>query len=70
MQNNLALKSFFMGGYECADHINRSGERINLQTETLHHEKILEDYKNLKAIGIKVVREGVCWSEVEIAPYP
>lgn len=69
MQNNLALKSFFMGGFECADHINRSGQRINLQKETLHDEKIFEDYKALKAIGIKVVREGVCWSEVEIAPY-
>ena len=69
MQNKLALKSFFMGGYECADHINRSGQRINLQKETLHDEKILEDYKALKAIGIKVVREGACWSEIEIAPY-
>jgi len=28
--------TFFMGGYECADHINRSGERINLLKETQH----------------------------------
>lgn len=69
MQNNLALKSFFMGGFECADHINRSGERINLQKETLHHTKVLEDYKALKKLGISVAREGVCWSAVEIAPY-
>lgn len=69
MPNNLALKSFFMGGFECADHINRSGERINLQTETLHDQKILEDYTALKEIGINVVREGVCWSAVETAPH-
>lgn len=69
MPNNLALKSFFMGGFECADHINRSGVRINLQKETLHDKKVLQDYKNLKSIGIKVVREGVCWSEVETKPY-
>ena len=69
MPNNLALKSFFMGGFECADHINRSGVRINLQKETLHDKKVLQDYKNLKSIGIKVVREGVCWSEVETEPY-
>lgn len=69
MPNKLVLKSFFMGGFECADHINRSGERINLQTETLHHEKLKEDYSALKEIGISVVREGVCWSEVETAPY-
>lgn len=69
MPNKLALKSFLMGGFECADHINRSGVRINLQKETLHHKKIVEDYQNLKNIGISVVREGVCWSEVEKAPY-
>ena len=69
MQNNLTLKSFFMGGFECADHINRSGVRINLQKETLHHIKVFEDYKALKNIGINVVREGVCWSSVEVAPY-
>lgn len=69
MQNKLELKSFFMGGFECADHINRFGVRINLQTETLHHEKLFEDYSALKAIGISVVREGVCWSAVETAAY-
>ena len=69
MQNDLVLKSFFMGGFECADHINRSGARINLLKETLHHTKVLEDYKALHKLGINVVREGVCWSAVEIAPF-
>lgn len=69
MINNLALKSFFMGGFECADHINRAGVRINLQKENLHDQKILEDYKALHDIGIYVVREGICWSEVETQPY-
>lgn len=69
MQNNLDLKSFFIGGFECADHINRSGERINLLKETLHHTKVFEDYRALQKLGITVVREGVCWSAVETAPY-
>jgi len=63
------LNSFLMGGFECADHINRSGERINLQSETHHHIRVAEDYAALKRIGISVVREGVCWSEVEIKPF-
>ena len=58
-----------MGGYECADHINRSGKRINLLKETFHHEKADEDYRLLSSLGIKVAREGICWSSVEVSPY-
>lgn len=61
------FNSFFMGGYECADHINRSGERINLLKETQHDVRFAEDYVLLSSIGIKTVREGICWSEVEKA---
>lgn len=59
--------TFFMGGFECADHINRSGERINLLKETQHDIRFSEDYKALSSIGIKTVREGICWSTVETA---
>lgn len=63
------FNSFFMGGFECADQINRSGERINLMTETNHDIWVKEDYKLLDEIGMNVVREGVCWSRAETAPY-
>lgn len=62
------FKSFFMGGFECADHINRSGLRINLLDETQHEKRAEEDYKLLVSLGIKVVREGICWSKVEKIP--
>lgn len=62
------FKSFFMGGFECADHINRSGLRINLLDETQHEIRAEEDYKLLVSLGIKVVREGICWSKVETIP--
>lgn len=65
----MQFKSFFMGGFECADHINRSGERINLVKETQHDIRATEDYELLYNTGIKVVREGICWSNVETAPY-
>lgn len=58
-----------MGGFECADHINRSYERINLMQETQHDIRVLQDYRLLADIGIYVVREGVCWSRAETAPY-
>ena len=63
------FNSFFWGGFECADHINRSGDRINLLAETGHDQRVREDYGLLKAIGIETVREGICWSNVEKTPY-
>ncbi|WP_281233945.1 hypothetical protein [Flavobacterium gelatinilyticum] len=62
------FNTFFMGGFECADHINRSGERINLLKETQHDVRFHDDYEALAGIGIKTVREGICWSEVEKTP--
>lgn len=62
------FNTFFMGGFECADHINRSGTRINLLKETQHDIRFHEDYEALASIGIKTVREGICWSDVEKSP--
>lgn len=58
-----------MGGFECADHLNRSGERVNLLKITQHDIRTAEDYRLLPELGIKTVREGICWSEVEKTPY-
>src|SRR4051812_42716183 len=62
------FRSFLMGGFECADHINRSGRRINLLQETQHDIRVEDDYRALETLGIKVVREGICWSSVELSP--
>lgn len=59
------FKTYFMGGFECADHVNRSGERVNLHKETQHNIRVEEDYKLLADLNILTVREGICWSEVE-----
>lgn len=63
------FNSFFWGGFECADHINRSGDRINLLAETGHDQRVREDYQLLRNIGVLTVREGICWSKAEKAPY-
>lgn len=63
------FSSFLMGGFECADHINRSGTRVNLLQETEHDIRAEEDYADLVSLGITTVREGICWSAVETAPY-
>ena len=63
------FSSFLMGGYECADHINRSGDRVNLLFDTAHDKRVVEDYKSLQGTGITTVREGICWSNVEKEPF-
>jgi beta-glucosidase/6-phospho-beta-glucosidase/beta-galactosidase len=63
------FQSFLMGGFECADHINRTGDRVNLLKLTAHDAKAREDYASLRATGITTVREGVCWSAVETVPF-
>ncbi|MCP9237620.1 amine oxidase [Lewinella sp. JB7] len=63
------FRSFLMGGFECADHVNRSGDRINLLRETQHDLRAEADYALLTRLSMHTVREGICWSAVEVRPY-
>lgn len=63
------FKSFFIGGYECADLINNRGNRVDLLHDTFHDVRVAEDYALLAAAGITTVREGIRWSVVEKQPY-
>lgn len=66
--NNL-FKSFWMGGFECTDQLNTHGNRVDFLHVTAHFELIREDYHRLEQFGIKTVREGLRWSQVEVQPY-
>ncbi|WP_294266647.1 hypothetical protein [uncultured Chryseobacterium sp.] len=63
------FRSFLMAGFECADHQNAFGERIDLIELTGHDRLIGEDYENLREIGMATVREGIRWSFVEKKPF-
>lgn len=63
------LRSFWMGGFECADHQNAFGNRIDLTELTKHEELIRQDYDIAASLGIRTIREGIRWSHVEFAPY-
>ncbi len=54
-----------MAGYECADHLNCFGNRIDMLKLTGHDNNIEDDYKLLHEVGIRTVREGIRWSVVE-----
>jgi hypothetical protein len=63
------FESFWMGGFECADHLSAFGNRVDLLRTTGHIQLLDQDYKNLEIFGIKTVREGIRWSKVERKPY-
>lgn len=65
----MVFNSFLWAGYECADHINSNGERVNSLSDTAHDLWARKDYALIAELGIKTVREGICWSEVEKKPY-
>lgn len=62
-------QSFWMAGYECADHQNAFGIRVDLLEQTRHLELIEQDYASLAQFNIQTVREGIRWSKVEKRPY-
>jgi len=63
------FKSFWMAGFECADHLNKKGVRQDMLGVTRHVELVASDYKRVAEIGISTVREGISWSQVELRPY-
>jgi len=62
-------KTFWLGGFECADQLNLHGDRVDLLNATGHLEHIEADYMRLKLFNIATVREGIRWSQVEYEPY-
>ena len=63
------FSSFWMGGFECTDKLNAFGNRVDFINITGHLELLQEDYARLQQFGIKTVREGIRWSQVETKPY-
>ncbi|HSK69213.1 MAG TPA: amine oxidase [Candidatus Limnocylindria bacterium] len=63
------FRSFWMAGFECCDHVNACGQRVDLLETTGHLGDLDADFARLKAFGMLTVREGIRWSKVETAPY-
>jgi hypothetical protein len=63
------FQTFWMAGYECADHLNIAHHRVDYGVLTKHLERVDDDYRDLAQFGIQTVREGIRWSQVESSPY-
>jgi beta-glucosidase/6-phospho-beta-glucosidase/beta-galactosidase len=59
------FQSFWLGGFESACHLTRSGQRIDMLAATQHDRFVADDYARLRALHITTVRDTVRWHLVE-----
>ena len=59
------LQSFWMGGFEGADHVNGSGEALDLVQATGHDMRLDADYRRARRLGLRCLRESIGWRLAE-----
>ena len=59
------FRSFWLGGYEGACHINRFGTRLDMIASTQHDVQAAGDYRLAREAGLETVRDGVRWPLVD-----
>lgn len=60
--------SFFMAGFECSTQRRRDGRRLDLVAATGHDRLALQDYRQVAAMGLRTVRDGLRWHLIETRP--
>lgn len=60
-----AFRSFWLAGYDGADHFDRDGKPLSATDLTQHVRLARLDYAGLDAFGIRTVRESVGWRMVD-----
>ena len=60
-----SFASFWMAGYEGADHVNGANIPLNMSEANRHASRAYEDYALLREFGILTVRESIGWRLVE-----
>lgn len=53
--------SFFLGGFECANHLTTEGRRLDIVAASQHDRRAREDYELCLSLGMKAVREAARW---------
>lgn len=61
-------RSFWMGGYEGADHVSGKGRALDMVSATGHLDRLDEDYEAAARLGLRSLRESVGWRLAEPTP--
>ena len=59
------LRSFWLGGYEGADHVNGAGQALDLVAASGHHLRLDADYRAARRLGLRGLRESIGWRLAE-----
>ena len=62
------FRSFWMGGFEGADHLNRDGVPLDMVRSHGHLDQLDGDYARAASLGLLTVRESLGWRLCEPAP--
>ena len=54
-------RSFWMGGFEGADHVNGRGVALDMVQASGHADHLDGDYRRMAALGLRTVRESMGW---------
>jgi hypothetical protein len=65
MRTPSAFRSFWLAGYDGADHLDRGGRPLSVADLTQHVRMAPSDYSQLREFGIRTVRETVGWRLVD-----
>lgn len=59
------FRSFWMGGFECACHINEAGKRLDMIAGVQHDSLVEHDYALLRSVGMETARDGLRWHLID-----
>jgi glycosyltransferase involved in cell wall biosynthesis len=59
------FRSFWIGGFEGADHVNGFGLPLDPNGRNGHDRRFDEDYAALAALGIRTIRESIGWRLID-----
>lgn len=59
------FRSYVVGGFECSTHRRNDGRRLDLLASTRHDDLAAADYRQLRSMRIRTVRDGVRWHLIE-----
>ena len=62
------FKSFWMGGFESACHINKFYKRVDMIADTQHDVQAPSDFALLLKLQIETARDGIRWHLIETRP--
>ena len=65
MLTSRLFPSFFMGGFECSDHRDWAGRRLDQTRAYGHDTQAVADYRRCQALGLGAARDTARWPRVD-----